>query len=138
MLRFGSLNNLSKVPSNNILNLECYFINFKCQDFSTAPKWSNVSQRLQTVLVTQSCPTFRDPMECSPPGSSIHGIFQARILEWIAIPFSKESSPSRDWIQVSQTAGNSLRSEPPWFLQTAKYLFIPGKEKCYPRKEAYS
>ena len=38
--------------------------------------------------VAQSCPTFRDPMDCSLPGSSIHGIFQARVLEWGAIPFS--------------------------------------------------
>ena len=39
--------------------------------------------------VTQSCPTLRDPMDCSLPGSSIHGIFQARVLEWGAIAFSK-------------------------------------------------
>ena len=38
--------------------------------------------------VTQSCPTPSDPMDCSLPGSSIHGIFQARILEWVAIAFS--------------------------------------------------
>ena len=38
--------------------------------------------------VTQSCPTFSDPMDCSPPGSSIHGIFQARVLEWGAIAFA--------------------------------------------------
>ena len=38
--------------------------------------------------VTQSCPTLRDPMDCSPPGSSIHGIFQARVLELGAIAFS--------------------------------------------------
>ena len=39
--------------------------------------------------VTQSCPTLSDPMDCSLPGSSIHGIFQARVLEWGAIAFSK-------------------------------------------------
>ena len=39
--------------------------------------------------VTQSCPTLRDPMDCSRPGSSVHGIFQARVLEWGAIAFSK-------------------------------------------------
>ena len=39
--------------------------------------------------VTQSCPTLRDPMDCSPPGSSVHGIFQARVLEWGAIAFSE-------------------------------------------------
>ena len=38
--------------------------------------------------VAQSCPTLRDPMDCSPPGSSVHGIFQARVLEWDAIAFS--------------------------------------------------
>ena len=41
--------------------------------------------------VTQSCPTLSDPMDCSLPGSSIHGIFQARVLEWAAIAFSKYS-----------------------------------------------
>ena len=41
--------------------------------------------------VIQSCPTLCDPMDCSPPGSSIHGIFQARILEWVAISFSRGS-----------------------------------------------
>ena len=38
--------------------------------------------------VAQECPTLRDPMDCSPPGSSIHEIFQARVLEWGAIAFS--------------------------------------------------
>src|SRR5574342_3357 len=41
--------------------------------------------------VAQSCPTLSDPMDCSPPGSSIHGIFQARVLEWGAIAFSESS-----------------------------------------------
>ena len=40
------------------------------------------------MLVAQSCPTFCDPMDCSLPGSSVHGILQARILEWVAISFS--------------------------------------------------
>ena len=42
--------------------------------------------------VTQSRPTRSDPMDCSPPGSSIHGIFQARVLEWLAIAFSDRVS----------------------------------------------
>ena len=50
-------------------------------------------RRLGTLSsVAQSCPTLCDPMDCSLPGSSIHGIFQARILEWVAIPFSRKSS----------------------------------------------
>ena len=39
--------------------------------------------------VAQSCPTLCDPMDCSLPGSSLHGILQARVLEWVAISFSK-------------------------------------------------
>ena len=42
--------------------------------------------------VTESCPTLSDPMDCSLPGSSAHGIFQARVLEWVAIAFSLQSS----------------------------------------------
>ena len=57
------------------------------------------------VLVTQSCLTLCDPMDCSPPGSFVHGIPQARILEWVAIPFSRGSSLSRDQIWVSCVAG---------------------------------
>ena len=53
------------------------------------------------VLVAQSCPILCDPMDCSPPGSSVHGILQARTLEWIAIPFSRRSSQPRDQTQVS-------------------------------------
>ena len=44
------------------------------------------------VLVAQSCLTLCDPMDYSPPGSSVHGILQARVLEWVAIPFSEGSS----------------------------------------------
>ena len=48
----------------------------------------------------QLCPTLCDPMDCSPPGSSVHEIFQARILEQVAIPFSGGSSQPRDENQV--------------------------------------
>ena len=44
------------------------------------------------VLVVKSCPTLCNPLDYSPPGSSVHGLLQARILEWVAISFSKESS----------------------------------------------
>ena len=44
------------------------------------------------LKVDQLCLTLCNPMDCSPPGSSIHGILQARILEWVAIPFSRASS----------------------------------------------
>ena len=53
------------------------------------------------VKLFQSFPTLCDPMDHSPPGSSVHGILQARILEWIAIPFCKGSSWSRDQTHIS-------------------------------------
>ena len=51
--------------------------------------------------VIHSCPTLCDPMDCSLPGFSIHGIFQARVLEWVAISFSRGSSQPRDQTLVS-------------------------------------
>ena len=55
--------------------------------------------------VAQSCPTLCDPVDCSLSGSSVHGIFQARVLEWIAISFSRGSSQPRNRTQVSGIAG---------------------------------
>ena len=55
--------------------------------------------------VTQLCPTLCNPMVCSLPGSSIRGIFQARILGWVAISFSRGSSQPKVWTQMSHTAG---------------------------------
>ena len=53
----------------------------------------------------QLCLTLGDIMDCSPPGSSVHGILQARILEWVAISFYRGSSQPRDQTQVSCIAG---------------------------------
>ena len=55
--------------------------------------------------VAQLCPTLCDPVDCSPPGSSVHGILQARILKWVAISFFRGSSRLRDQTQVSHVAG---------------------------------
>ena len=57
------------------------------------------------LLVAQSCPTLCDPVDFSPPGSSVHGILQAQILEWAAIPFSRGASQPRDQIRVSCITG---------------------------------
>ena len=57
------------------------------------------------VLVAQLCLTLCNSTDSSPPGSSVHGILQARILEWVAILFSLGSSQTRDWTWVSYIAG---------------------------------
>ena len=57
------------------------------------PKAELSSQCMKVkLLITQSCPTLCSPMDCSPPGSSAYEIFQARILEWVTISFSRGSS----------------------------------------------
>ena len=56
-------------------------------------------------LVAKSCQTLCDPLDCSLPGSSVHGILQARILEWVAISFSRGSSGPRDGTWISCIVG---------------------------------
>ena len=56
-----------------------------------------------------SCLTLCDPMDCSLPGSCVHGIFQARILEWVAMPSSRGSSWPRDWTHVSYISCSGRR-----------------------------
>ena len=63
---------------------------------------------MKESVVAQSCLTLCDPMDCSPPDFSIHGSLQARILEWVAIPFSRGSFWPRDWAWVSCIAGRFL------------------------------
>ena len=65
------------------------------------------------MLVAQSCLTPCEPMDCSPPGSSVHGIFQARILEWVAIPFSRGSPYPEIKPGCPKLRADSLVFEPP-------------------------
>ena len=69
------------------------------------PLWAKLMIRKVKVLVSQSYPTLFDPLERSPPGSTVPGNLQARIPEWVAIPFSGGSSWPRDWAWVSYIAG---------------------------------
>ena len=62
--------------------------------------------------VAQMCLTLCDPVDCRPPGSPVRGISQARILEWVAISFSRGSSRPRDQTRVSLIAGRGFNSEP--------------------------
>ena len=67
----------------------------------SAPTFLN----LVCVLIAKLCPTLCDPMDCKPPSSSVHRILQARILEWVTVPFSRGSSQPRDRIWVSCVTG---------------------------------
>ena len=81
-------------------------------------KWSKVAQ---------SCPTLCNPMDCSPPGFSVHGILQARILQWVAISFSRGSSRPRDRTQVSHIAGRRFNL---WASREAPYLICEVINNC--------
>ena len=76
-----------------------------CRDYTQLSSLSFFYLKVK-VLVTQSCPTLCNPMDCSLPASSLRGIFQARTLEWVAIPFSRESSWPRDQAQVACIASS--------------------------------
>ena len=74
--------------------------------------------------VAQSCPTLCNPIDCSPPGSSFHGILQSRILEWVAISLSRESSPPKDQTQVSCIAGRRFNLWATYLAGLTKTLSI--------------
>ena len=69
--------------------------------------------------VAQSCLTLCHPLDCNPSGSSIHWVFQARILEWVAISFSRESLQPRDRTQVSCIAGRHFY----WLSHQGSHMF---------------
>ena len=82
-----------------------------------------VTIRTMCVSVTQLCLTLCDPMGCCLPGSSVHGISQARILQWVAISFSGGSSQPRGQTHVSCTAGRSFTSELPGMPMSGLFTF---------------
>ena len=101
----------------------CYDKFFKCSAAWSEVKWSEV---------TQSGLTLFDPMDCSLPGSSVCGLLQSRILEWVAISFSRESSQPRDRTRVSRIPGRRFNH---WATREApKYLHLlvlfPGVCVC--------
>ena len=91
---------------------------------------------LLCVLVTQSCLILCNPMDCSPLGSSVHGILQTRILECVAIPFSRGSSQPRDQTHVSCIADRffyslSLQLDPSNLVTSYIVIFIVNVLICY-------
>ena len=75
------------------------------------------------MLVAQLCLTSQNPMDCSPPGSSVHGISQIKVLEWVAIPFSRVSSWPRDGTWVSYIVGRFLTIWATREIHSDAYIF---------------
>ena len=95
LLRFMSTESSDAASPSVMINIQS----------TISPVVYSVCEGEVEVLVAQSCPTLCDPMDCSPPGSSVHEISRTRVLEWVASPFSRGSSRSRDWTWVSLFAG---------------------------------
>ena len=101
--------------------------------------WYDLLVCARVHAVSQSCPTLCDPMDCSLPGSCIHGMLQARILEWVTISYSRGSSPPRDRTCVPYIAGVFFTAEPPgkpWKIRTLTTrafvgLFHPGVSSSF-------
>ena len=81
------------------------------------------------MLIAHLHLTLCDPMDCSPPGSSVHGILQITVLEWVAIPFSRWSSQPRDQTQVSHIANRFFTIWATSLLNIAFELPIPTQNK---------
>ena len=84
---------------------------------------------MHACSVTKSCPAFCDPIDCSPPGSSVHRIFQARILEQVVIFFSRGSSPPRGWTHICCIAGRFFTTELPEKRVCVGYWLL--RPECY-------
>ena len=93
---------------------------------------------VRKMSVTHSCPTLCNPIDCSLQGSSLHEILQARILEWVAIPFSMGSSQPRDQTQLSCIAGEfftvwATRETPFWQNLYLKKISLRNSPWWWPR-----
>ena len=88
--------------------------------------------------VVQSCPTLCNPLDCSLLGFSVHGLPQARILEWVTISFSRGSSRPRDWTQVSHIGGRHFNL---WAPREAKNMmqmnFFTKQKKTHRLREQH-
>ena len=111
-----------KIGSSNVIGI--------CLDDSLPPlaRWFSPSISCVLCVVTQSCLTLWNPTDCSPPGSSVHGILQARILEWVAMPSSRGSSQPSDQTQVSHIAGRFFT------IWATKGLQVNNSETTIPLK----
>ena len=95
----------------------------------TSYKWNH----MVCTILCLSCLPLCNPMDCSPWDSSVHGILQARILEWVAIPFSRGSSQPKNWTQVSCIAGRffTVWANSVWFPSFSMMIYLCCLKCCF-------
>ena len=103
----AAIDGLGSLPSERHVNMNVFP--------TCSPSPLGLCPACLCAKLLQSCLTFCNPMDCSPSGSSVHGILQARILEWVAMTSSRGSSQPRGWTHVSCVSciGSSLPLAPP-------------------------
>ena len=97
-------------------------------------KWLMSVAQFSSVQSLGCVQLFCDPMDCSPPASSVQGILQARILEWLAVCYSRRSSQPWNPTQVSCMADRFFTSEPPGTLQVVKMVNFMSSVSCHNQK----
>ena len=120
----------SSVPPGSLLSLTscCWTSFFIPRNSAARPPQSYLWKWKVKVFVTQSCLTLWDAVACSPPGSSVHGIFWARMLDWAAISYSRGSSQPRNQTCISCIAGRLLTV---W--ATREVLCLPIRQSFTPQ-----
>ena len=109
-----------------------------CLSLLTPVGHCSVIKRKKSVSeVTQSCWTLCDPMDCSLPGCSVHEIFQARVLEWVAISFSRGSQP-RDWTQASHIVGRRFTIWATRKVKISRYQVQISRQACRMLSDVFS
>ena len=113
---------------NEALSLSFMVLYWKDSRVNAQLKLSQLLYVLCNIIMSefaQSCPTLCDPVNCNQSDSSIYGILQTRILEWVAISFSRGSSWPRDWTWVSRLAGRCFN-----FWATRNIIIDSLENKC--------
>ena len=93
------------------------------------------SVRLKWSEAAQSCPSLCNPMDCSLPGSSVLGIFQATVLEWIAISFSRGSSQPRDQTRVSRIVDRRFTVWATREVQMSDWMYANWNQDCWEKHQ---
>ena len=103
------------------------YISYIAGRFFTTSQQESLNTIVLVFKLLQSCPNLCDPVDCALPSSSVHGILQAKILEWVAVPFSRWSSPSKGWTWVSCIfciTGRFFIAESPGKSQLISYFTV--------------
>ena len=121
----------NRIPVNILISLEKLILKFIRNLKQPQIAKTILKQNIARILTHFKNLLFCDPRDRSPTGSSVHGIFQKRILEWVAIPFTRGSSRPRDWTQVSCIGGRFFTV---WATSSAQFSCSVASDSLQPHE----